>query len=163
MANEKELEDVDDVELEKEYDRLSKEGIGSPKFEKRNDNMSLNAEQIEIMAKNMNEREAPLEDVFGTEEATAKALIELVRTERINLLTDLNDEEIQMLVTAETIGSYLMEKTGDSTLLNMSILFKEMKVSLHRKGRSEIVGLGSFASLGLGDDRKAKQGLLGLR
>jgi len=96
--------------------------------------------------------EAKLEDVFGTEEATAKCLIELIKPDRINLLTDLSFEEIQALVVAETFGQYIFENTGSDLLLRICHLYKELKVSLGRRGRREIIDLATF--VGIAEEEK---------
>lgn len=99
--------------------------------------------------------EGKLEDVFGTEEATAKCLIELIKPDRINLLTDLTFEEIQALVVAEAFGNFLFETLKSDLILNICQLYKEDKVSLGRRGRTEIVDLATFVS-GVAEEKKGR-------
>jgi len=159
IADASELEndiDAQEARLEKEYDKQKNLGM-VPEFNKKSE-LSLSPETIDIMTQKMQEREAPLDDVMGTEEATAKALIELVRTDRINLLTDLTMEEIQMLMAGEMMGDYLFMNSKSDLLQSLCLRYKELKVSLHRKGRTEIVSLGAFVNIG--NDNK-KGGLFG--
>jgi hypothetical protein len=145
----------EDKRLEEEYEKESE--VGKQTFQKKGTELLLTPEAIEAMVGK--EREAPLEDIFGTEEATAKALIELVKTERINLLTELNMEEIQALVIGEIVGEHLRRTIGSTLLLDLCKLYKELKVSYNRKGRTEIVGLGTFIGT-FTEEKKGKMGLL---
>ncbi len=119
--------------------------------------ITLTPDLLEALIKIREEKpkESKLEDVFGIEEASAKCLIELIKTERINLLTDLTFEEIQALTVAEGYGNYLMDKVGSELILQLAQIYKELKVSLGRRGRTEIIDLATFTT-GLGEMRKGR-------
>lgn len=131
--------------------------------------MLLTPEAIEVMMKEKPGEEKKLEEVFGMEEAIAKMLVELIKSERINLLTDLTFEEIQALTVAEVFGTWLffetnVKKDGGISIINdLCELYKELKVSIGRRGRTEIVELGGITGMGI-EEKKAKMGgFLGVR
>jgi hypothetical protein len=123
----------------------------------------LTPEMIEALIKETPEQEKKLEEVFGLEEATAKMIVELIKSERINLLTDLTFEEIQALTVAETFGNWIKEKFKCTVLTDICGLYKELKVSIGRRGRTEIIELGTFAGIGMEEKKMKLGGLLGGR
>jgi hypothetical protein len=134
-----------------------------PEVEKKEE-IPLTPDMIEALMKEPPAPEKPkMEDVFGIEEATAKMIIELIKAERINLLTDLTFEEIQAITVAESFGSWLFEKLECSTLLDVCGLYKELKVSIGRRGRTEIIELGTFAGAGMEEKKLKLGGFLGMK
>ena len=125
--------------------------------------LQLTPEMIEVMLKETPEQEKRLEEVFGLEEATAKMIVELIKSERINLLTDLTFEEIQALTVAETFGKWINEKFSCNVLEDICQLYKELKVSIGRRGRTEIIELGTFAGIGMEEKRLKLGGIMGGR
>ncbi|MEM2446770.1 MAG: hypothetical protein QW734_08945 [Candidatus Bathyarchaeia archaeon] len=128
----------------------------------------LTPEAIEVMMREKPKEEKKLEEVFGMEEAIAKMLVELIKSERINLLTDLTFEEIQALVVAEVFGTWLFFHTnvggeGVSILNDLCELYKELKVSIGRRGRTEIVELGGITGMGIEEKKVKMGGFLGVR
>jgi len=99
------------------------------------------------------------EDVFGPEEAIAKAIIELTKFDKIDLFTELTEEEIKNLTVARAIGNFIYKETGNDFLLGLCDYYKILKVSLERKGRTELVGLGTF--MGIGETFGGKKGKMG--
>lgn len=139
--------------MEKKEIRLSKDDIKKlEKREKKDEKLpqiTITPEMVEVLIKEkegMPKEEPKLEDVFGTEEATAKCLVELIKPDRINLLTDLTFEEIQALTVAEVFGQRLFEWFESTMVLDICELYKELKVSLGRRGRTEIVDLATFVT-----------------
>jgi hypothetical protein len=162
MENPDEMDEMDE-ETPKEI-RLTPEMIEelqNQKKEEKKPELQLTPDLVEALIKSKESggggerEEGKLEDVFGTEEATAKCLIELIKAERINLLTDLTFEEIQALVVAEAFGQFLWEKLKSDLLLNICALYKELKVSLGRRGRTEICDLATFVS-GIAEEKKGR-------
>lgn len=137
--------------MERKEIRLSKEDIKKLEKGEKRDKLPetlITPEMVEVLwkMKEATKEEAKLEDVFGTEEATAKCLIELIKPDRINLLTDLTFEEIQALTVAEELGNTLFQWFNSTLILNLVGLYKELKVSLGRRGRTEIVDLATFVT-----------------
>lgn len=148
--------------MERKEIRLSKKDIKSlEKAEKKEEKLpefSITPDMVEVLMKAKEispKEEAKLEDVYGTEEATAKCLVELIKPDKINLLTDLTFEEIQALTVADVFGQFLLGKVGSSLVLDLSQSYKELKVSLGRRGRTEIVDLATFVTP-MAEMRKSK-------
>ena len=99
------------------------------------------------------------EDVFGPEEAIAKAVSQLTKFDKIDLLTELSEEEIKDITIATLVGNFIYKETGNQILLTLCDTYKVLKVSLDRKGRTEIVGLGTF--MGFGESVGGKKGKMG--
>lgn len=91
------------------------------------------------------------EDTADTETAIAKGIENLNNPRNINLLTDLSSDEIRNLIVVETIG----ELYNDKMRLQISKLYKELKVSKGRKGRKEIIDV-----VKAGKESDINQGLL---
>ena len=91
------------------------------------------------------------EAIFGTEEAIAKLITELVRTEdgKAKLMSDLNDEEVAILALLDTVG----ERVDLKTLSKFCTNFCQYRVSRFRLGRRELVNIASFTN-DMGGDRK---------
>jgi hypothetical protein len=93
---------------------------------------------------------SPTEKVYGTEEALAKGILELLKSGKTKILSDLDDEEIlnlSLLYTwAEEIKCNTLKKFCDNFLL--------LRVSRFRLGRREIVGIASYS--GEPDRKKVK-------
>jgi len=80
-------------------------------------------------------RASPLKDrPLGQEEALAKSLLELTQPEKIELFSDLNDEEIIALSALLTWGKELKIKV----LKTFVQQFLRLRVSRYRLGRREI-------------------------
>jgi len=96
-------------------------------------------------------------DVYGKEEAMAKILVELSRTESPKLLSDIDEEEIPIL-----IGLGRLKDKLNSDLLGSCIKeFLEYRVSLHRQGRQEMITV-ALASRYQSGSGKSKSGLKSL-
>jgi hypothetical protein len=85
---------------------------------------------------------SPTEKVYGTEEALAKGILDLLKTGKTKILSDLDDEEIlnlSLLYTwADLIKSDALKQFCDN--------FLQLRVSRFRLGRREIVSIASFTS-----------------
>jgi len=83
---------------------------------------------------------SPTEKVYGTEEALAKGILDLLKTGKPKILSDLDDEEIlnlSLLYTlAEDIKCDTIKKFCDNFLL--------LRISRFRLGRREITSIASF-------------------
>lgn len=75
------------------------------------------------------------EEVYGKEEAQARILLDLLRTNHPKVLSDIDDEDIPILVGIGTVGEML-----NSDLLKTARKeFLEFSVSKNRAGRQEMV------------------------
>lgn len=77
------------------------------------------------------------DDVTTSEEAKAKGLLFLAKTGRPDLLTELNEDEIKLVTTIETLGEFFRAPLLKKITLN----FKNHRVSKERKGRSELLAI----------------------
>jgi len=75
------------------------------------------------------------DDVTTSEEAKAKGLLFLAKTQRPDLLTDLDEDEIKLITTIEALADFF--KTP--LLKEITLLFKNHRVSKSRLGRSELL------------------------
>jgi hypothetical protein len=84
---------------------------------------------------------SPTEKVYGTEEALAKGILDLLKSDKSKILSDLDDEEIlnlSLLYTwAEVIDCSALKKFCDN--------FLQLRISRFRLGRREIVGIASYS------------------
>jgi len=80
-------------------------------------------------------------ELMGSEEALAQAIHQLTSKKPAKFLSDLTQDEINQLAVGFTIGEYIEDKTGSGLLTSMFENFLQMRVSLNRKGRGEIVGI----------------------
>ncbi|MFQ6054826.1 MAG: hypothetical protein ACE5KE_00255 [Methanosarcinales archaeon] len=94
--------------------------------------------------------------VYGTEEAVARLIMEILRTQpsKVKLLTDLSDEEVQVLSLLSTMG----EKLGIDVLKKFCINFCQYRVSMNRKGRKEFVKIATYTT-GEVEVSKRKKGI----
>jgi len=92
--------------------------------------------------------------VFGTEEAVARLIIELMKSEkkRIKLLTDLSDEEIMVLSLLSTIG----EKLKLNVLNKFCSNFCLYRVSKARAGRKEFVNIATYTTGEMTETKRRK-------
>lgn len=81
------------------------------------------------------------EETYTSEEAIAKAIMTLARTESPDLLTELNEKEIKILSRIVTYS----EIFGVSILQALAKNFMRLRVSTTRKGRTEILGIAKSA------------------
>lgn len=103
---------------------------------------------------------APLhERPIGTEEALAKAILELMNPKIIDYFSELNDEEILMLSALRSWGRITGIKEIDSFVAD----FLKLRVSKHRQGRREIPLSIGFASGGAPSPRGLRSLLSSLR
>jgi hypothetical protein len=93
---------------------------------------------------------SPTEKVYGTEEALAKGILELLKETKTKILSDLDDEEILNLSLLYTWA----DEINCKALKNFCDTFLQLRVSRFRLGRREIVGIASFA--GEPDRKKVK-------
>lgn len=105
--------------------------------------------------------EAPEKDrIIGSEEAVAKAILELMRVEeeKVKTLSDLNDEEIGVLSLLETIGESLNIKEINKFVEN----FCQYRVSRHRLGRREMGSIIAWAGFGVQETGRRRLSLKSL-
>ena len=88
-------------------------------------------------------REPDKDRIIGSEEAIAKAIIEMMKVEKekVKTLSDLNDEEIGIMSLLETIGDTLNIKEIKKFVMN----FCQYRVSRDRLGRREMGSIVAFA------------------
>lgn len=98
-----------------------------------------------------------MDDLFGTDEATAKVLSKLVDKNQINMFTILDREIIASLTIGKMVGLRAKEKVGSTLMIDMVQEFKELQVSEDGTGRKQVVGMGSM----FGGQSNEKKGLLG--
>jgi len=97
--------------------------------------MEKEKEKEEEEVKRIEKEVEPEEDITTTEEAKAKGLMYLARTERPDLLTELDDNEIRTLTVIETLA----EEFNVDLYRKVAKNFKNHRVSLQRKGRAELL------------------------
>jgi hypothetical protein len=103
------------------------------------------------------ETEISLQDIFGstTEEKELKleALRDFYSSDNLDLKTDLNNEHIEAIVQIDLIQKYVKDEWDiDLKLNDATDLFKRLRVSHNRKGRTEFVeALKTFVMDTLGD------------
>lgn len=97
------------------------------------------------------------DEVYGKEESIARILSDLGRTAHPKLLSDVDEEEIPLLVALGILG-----KRIKSDLVNDSIEdFLNLRVSLNRQGRQEMITV-ALASRYRSGSGKSKSGLKSL-
>lgn len=75
------------------------------------------------------------------DEALAKVAIILARSDKIAILTELDDREIKLCAALYTIA----DRTKDVMIANFLLHFLELRVSKARKGRSELLEIAKSA------------------
>jgi hypothetical protein len=76
--------------------------------------------------------------IYGTEEAVAKVIVQLMRGEQnIKVMTDLNDEEVAYISVLSTIA----DKYDLGMLKQFIDDFCQFRISRYRYGRSELVNI----------------------
>jgi hypothetical protein len=88
----------------------------------------------------MNIPVSPTEKVYGTEEALAKGILELLKSGKTKILSDLDDEEILNLSALFTLSETVKCKTIENFCDN----FLQLRVSRFRLGRREVVSIASY-------------------
>lgn len=78
--------------------------------------------------------------VMGTEEATAILIQELIKSDNIKIMTDVNDEEGGVLSLLSTMGEHLKIPALKLFVKN----FCMFRVSRFRMGRREMVNVASY-------------------
>lgn len=96
-----------------------------------------------------------LDEMFGTDEATARCLSELVNYRRINLLTNLDREIIASLTINNALHEHIEKGIGSTLLGDMGQHFKELQVSEDGLGRKQVVSLGSYVG-GMAQEKKSR-------
>lgn len=92
-------------------------------------------------------------EVLSPDEAHARVITELARTDRPELMTELNDDEIKALSIVMTIA----EETNNTVLEAFGDWFMRLRVSHRRRGREELIRVSkSPADL----DEKVKKGVM---
>jgi hypothetical protein len=89
----------------------------------------------------------PTDKIYGTEEAVAKGLMDLLGEKKPKILSDLDDEEILNLSLLYSLG----DKTKIDSVIAFCDNFLKLRVSRFRLGRREIVFV---AGAGNEPDRK---------
>lgn len=100
---------------------------------------------------------APGVNIFGSDEAIAKAIVSLTKEDKAKLLSELSYDEINEITIALTLGEWLdsaLEKEGvqeknrwnflKETVLN----FLKLRVSKERKGRKEVANVSTWNMFG---------------
>jgi len=98
---------------------------------------------------------ADAEDVYGKDEAFAKMLMELLRTQNPKMFSEVYQGEITLLTGVGIVKNLLQSEILETTIKE----FLEYRVSLDRKGRDEIV---SLAMLG-GNSGRSSKGKSGIK
>jgi hypothetical protein len=93
---------------------------------------------------------SPTEKVYGTEEALAQGILDLLKTNRTKIFSDLDDEEILNISLLYTWADICKSKAITKFCDN----FLQLRVSRFRLGRREIVSVASNS--GEPDRRKVK-------
>lgn len=78
-------------------------------------------------------------EVTSPEEAQAKICMILAKTENPEILSDLNDMEVKILAGLMTVG----DMTNNQILNKFIKNFLLLRISLDRKGREEIIRVGT--------------------
>lgn len=92
--------------------------------------------------------------IYGTEEAVAKLIMEMLKTEKgkVKLLSDLNEEEIGVLSLLASIGEQLNIEAINKFCEN----FCQFRVSRKRLGRREMTGIATFTTMEQTEVRKRR-------
>jgi hypothetical protein len=78
------------------------------------------------------------DDVASSDEATAKIMALLANDDKFKVISELSDDEIHRFAALQSIA-----ETYDSKLLQSYIKnYLLLKISKHRKGRTEVIELG---------------------
>lgn len=95
--------------------------------------------------------------IMGTEEAVARLIQELVKTEKgkAKMLSDLHDREIGPLSILDTLG----KTTKIKALQDFCTNFCQYRVSRFRLGRRELVNIASFTTEGLQEKRRKRMSI----
>lgn len=101
--------------------------------------------------------------MMGTEEATARAILEMVATdkEKVKALTQLSDEEIQVLSLLSAMAEELKLDSIKKIVENFSIY----RISHNRAGRKEVTGMVTMVGFASEERNKARnlKSILGMR
>jgi len=92
-------------------------------------------EEEKLTAEEFKKTSLGTDDVTTSEEAKAKGLLFLAKTERPDLLTDLDEDEIKLITTIEALSDFF----AAPLLRDITLLFKNHRVSKSRLGRSELM------------------------
>ena len=84
---------------------------------------------------------SPTEKAYGQEEAVAKGILDLLKTEKKKLFSDIDDEHILNLSLLFSWGEMIKCDAIQKICNN----FLELRVSRFRLGRREIISVASFA------------------
>lgn len=76
-----------------------------------------------------------MDEGMSSDEALAKAVITLAKSDKIKILTELSDNEIKLCSALYVVGT----KMNDEMLLQFLTEFLNLRVSKTRKGRLEIL------------------------
>jgi len=79
-----------------------------------------------------------LDDVASSDEATAKIMALLANDDKYKVISELSPEEVHRFAALESIAVTYKSKLLQSYIKNYLL----MKISLRRKGRSEVIELG---------------------
>lgn len=102
----------------------------------------------------MPEPESPETHVYGQDEAFGKIAIELLQTEKMRVLSDIDEDEVKLLSVILTIG----EKIESKTLKKLAENFLQLRVSRDRVGRQELMSV-ALASRVKSGGKKGKQSI----
>jgi len=92
------------------------------------------------------------ERIMGTEEAIGLLIQKLLKPDNLKLITDLDDEEVNVMTLLQTIGDVLKIDALQSFCEN----FEQFRVSRWRMGRRELVDIASFYTGGFEQPRRVR-------
>ena len=84
---------------------------------------------------------------MGTEEAIAKALQYTTEESKIEMFSDLSDEEIHDIALALTVAQEFKKIYKTDMFVNLIKNYLKLKVSRNRKGRDEVVNLITYQNI----------------
>lgn len=79
-----------------------------------------------------------IDDVSSSDEATAKIMALLANDDKFKVISELSDAEIHSFAALQSIAETYKSKLLQSYIKNVLL----MKISRHRKGRTEVIELG---------------------
>lgn len=92
------------------------------------------------------------ERIMGTEEAIGLLIQKLLKPDNFKLITDLDDEEVNVITLLQTIGDTLKI----DVLKEFCDNFTQFRISRFRMGRRELVDIAAFYSGGIPEFRRPR-------
>jgi len=98
--------------------------------------------------------EVGTETLIGTEEAIAKALESLGNEDKLLMFSDFDEQWINDMAVSMLISDYLKRKFRFNMLEELIKNFSVLRISLNRRGRTEVVSMITLQNLFEGGGRK---------